>query len=149
MSYLASKVLLAQANARMRLKSPLCMTVILMVALRHREAAGAPSQLSIQLKDQAEHMVKLTLFSPVATLETVQGLTVLVHYSEHAWRTCCHATALAVDMRLYRCLPYLHKIRTARHPNRLLERQRPLVAGARVWLAVSLDHLASVSCSPC
>lgn len=121
----------------MRGKSPLCMTAILMVALRHREAAGAPSLLSSQLKDQAEHMVKLTLFSPVATLETVQGLTVLVHYSEHAWRTCCHATALAVDMRLYRCLPYLHKIRTARHPNRLLERQRPLVAGARVWLAVS------------
>ncbi|TXT06345.1 uncharacterized protein COLE_05676 [Cutaneotrichosporon oleaginosum] len=117
-------------------KSPLCMTVILMVALRHREAAGEPSALSRQLKDQAEHMVKLTLFSPVATLETVQGLTVLVHYSEHAWRTCCHATALAVDMRLYRCLPYLHKIRTARHPNRLLERQRPLVAGARVWLAL-------------
>ncbi|BEI80902.1 hypothetical protein CcaverHIS002_0200620 [Cutaneotrichosporon cavernicola] len=120
---------------RMR-KSPLCMTVILMVALRHREAAGEPTHLSRQLKDQAEHMVKLTLFSPVATLETVQGLTVLVHYSEHAWRTCCHATALAVDMRLYRCLPYLHKIRTARDPDRLLERQRPLVVGARVWLAL-------------
>jgi hypothetical protein len=44
----------------------------------------------------------------------------------------------SVDMRLYRCLPYLHKIRTdSSRPHHMLERQRPLVVGARVWLAVS------------
>lgn len=42
-------------------------------------------------------------------------------------------------MRLYRCLPYLHKIKCdARQPHHMLERQRPLVVGARLWLAVSI-----------
>lgn len=101
-------------------------------------------------------MGKLTLFSPIATLETVQALgetrtnghseriadhtTVLLSsWDEHSWRICCHAMAMAVDMRLFRCLPNLHKIRTAaQQPHSMLERQRPLVAGARTWLAVSL-----------
>lgn len=43
---------------------------------------------------------------------------------------------------MHRCLPVLHKQgmgagKTAGE----LERDRPLVIGARVWLAVSTDHL--------
>lgn len=119
-------------------RSPFCVTVILMVALHHGESlSGVKSDVCQRIRAEAEKMVKETLFSPAATLETVQGLVAMVSYSEHAWRTCCHVMSLAVDMRLYRCLPYLHKIRKdSRHPDRMLERQRPLVVGARTWLAI-------------
>lgn len=119
-------------------RSPFCLTVIIMVALHHGESlSGVKSDVCQRIRAEAEKMVKETLFSPAATLETVQGLVAMVSYSEHAWRTCCHVMSLAVDMRLYRCLPYLHKIRKdSRHPDRLLERQRPLVVGARTWLAI-------------
>lgn len=119
-------------------RSPFCVTVILMVALHHGESlSGVKSDVCQRIRSEAEKMVKETLFSPAATLETVQGLVTMISYSEHAWRTCCHVMSLAVDMRLYRCLPYLHKIRKdSRHPDRLLERQRPLVVGARTWLAI-------------
>lgn len=121
----------------LRRRSPFCVTVIMMVALKQREANGPPSELSKVLKEEVEKMSKQTLFSPIATLETVQGLAILISYSDNAWRLCCHALALAVDMRLYRCLPYLHKIRTDSHqPDHLLERQRPLVIGARLWLGL-------------
>jgi len=128
---------------RLKKRSPFIVTVILLTALRQREKSGQPSDLSKRLQEQVERMTKLTLFSPTSSLETVQGLAILVSYSEHAWRTCCHAMALAVDMRLYRCLPYLHKIRTdSRKPHHMLEKQRPLVVGARLWLAVRvLPHL--------
>lgn len=53
-------------------------------------------------------------------------------------------------MRLYRCLPYLHKIRTeARNPNLLLERQRPLVVGARIWLSVGSKIICKANPSSC
>lgn len=121
----------------LRRRSPFCMTVIMLVALKQREATGPPSELSKVLKQEVETMSKQTLFSPIATLETVQGLAILISYSDNAWRLCCHALALAVDMRLYRCLPYLHKIRAdSQHPDHLLERQRPLVVGARLWLGL-------------
>lgn len=119
-------------------RSPFCVTVVLMVALQHSESlSGIKSETGQRIRAEAEKMVKETLFSPAATLETVQGLVVMVSYSEHAWRTCCHVMSLAIDLRLYRCLPYLHKIRKdSRHPDRMLERQRPLVVGARTWLAI-------------
>ncbi|BEJ09071.1 hypothetical protein CcaverHIS641_0511650 [Cutaneotrichosporon cavernicola] len=111
-------------------------SVMLLIALRQREAAGAASDLTTTLSDEVERMTKLTLYAPV-TLEVLQGMAILISYSDNAWRICSHAMALAIDMRLYRCLPYLHKIRSeARKPNLLLERQRSLVVGARIWLSL-------------
>ena len=46
---------------------------------------------------------------------------------------------LAVDMDMHRCLPTLHK--TGMGGNKTadeLEKDRPLVVGARIWLAVSV-----------
>ncbi|KAL1409275.1 hypothetical protein Q8F55_006108 [Vanrija albida] len=121
----------------LRQRSPFIVTVILSIALRARDGGGAPSELTKKCRDSAEDMAKQTLFSPIATLETVQALTLITSWGEHAWRTLCHAMALAVDMRLYRCLPYLYKIRTqSKKPDAHLERQMPLIAGARVWLAL-------------
>ncbi|GMK59747.1 hypothetical protein CspeluHIS016_0803530 [Cutaneotrichosporon spelunceum] len=120
----------------LRDRSPYCITVMLLIALRQREAAGAASDLAKALADEVERMTKLTLYAPI-TLETLQALAILISYSDNAWRICSHAMALAIDMRLYRCLPYLHKIRSeAQNPNLLLERQRSLVVGARIWLSL-------------
>ncbi|CAK9785120.1 hypothetical protein CC85DRAFT_42268 [Cutaneotrichosporon oleaginosum] len=120
----------------MRERSPYCITVMLLIALKQREAAGAASDLSTKLADEVERITKLTLYAPV-TLETLQAMAILISYSDNAWRICSHAMALAIDMRLYRCLPYLHKIRTeAQNPNLMLERQRSLVVGARIWLSL-------------
>jgi hypothetical protein len=43
-----------------------------------------------------------------------------------------------VDMDMHRCLPVLHKsgMGAGKTPDEL-EKERPLVIGARVWLAVS------------
>lgn len=67
-----------------------------------------------------------------------------------AYMLPCHVTCVSadeiflhsVDMRLFRCLPYLNRIRTqSLKPDSMLDRQRPLVAGARLWLAVSQFRL--------
>ena len=53
------------------------------------------------------------------------------------WRAGGHAVRMALDMGLYRCLPYL--VRTGmgadKTPEQLKDEQ-PLVTGARVWLTV-------------
>jgi len=47
-------------------------------------------------------------------------------------------------MDMHRCLPVLHKsgMGAGKTPDEL-EKERPLVIGARVWLAVSLGKLSS------
>lgn len=131
--------------------------MILWISLRARNGCRPPTELSLKLKEHAEAMGKLTLFSPIATLETVQALVLLSSWDEHSWRLCCHAMAMAVDMRLFRCLSALHEIRTAGKAHQMVERQRPLVAGARTWLALvkqsyeeSFNHALPVqfSCPP-
>lgn len=99
---------------------------------------------------------KLTVFSPIATLETVQSLSgfgtgvadsshsVLLHGTRLAYQLPRDVSCVRgqtddadgrVDMRLFRCLGYLYSTRN--DPHRTNEKQRALVAGARVWLAVS------------
>jgi hypothetical protein len=121
----------------LRARSPFCVTVILLIALRGREGCSPPSELTRRLSEEAEAIAKTTLFSPISTLETVQALTLLASWSHSSWRPGCHAMTLAVDMGLFRCLPFLHRM--ASNPNKpksFIERQRPLVIGARVWLAL-------------
>jgi len=121
----------------LRARSPFCITAILLIALRGREGCGPPSELTKRCREMTETMAKTTLFSPISTLETVQALTLLASWGDSSWRPGCHAMTLAVDMGLFRCLPFLH--RTASNPNKskaFIERQRPLIIGARVWLAL-------------
>jgi hypothetical protein len=113
-----------------RARSPFLATVILYVSSRARDGCARASELTRKCREQAENMAQATVFSPIATLETVQSLTILSLYTAHGWRVSCHALSLAVDMRLFRCLGYLHE------RGGDAERQRALVAGARVWLAV-------------
>jgi hypothetical protein len=47
-----------------------------------------------------------------------------------------------MDMGLYRCLPYLIRTGMGRGKHAAqLEKERPVVVGARVWMAVSLQKV--------
>ncbi|BEI81222.1 hypothetical protein CcaverHIS002_0203820 [Cutaneotrichosporon cavernicola] len=116
--------------ADVRARSPFLTTVLLYVSSRARDGCARASDLTRKCREQAENMAKATVFSPIATLETVQSLTILSLYTAHGWRASCHALSLAVDMRLFLCLAHL------RDQGGDTERQRALIAGARVWLAL-------------
>ncbi|WOO83172.1 Protein priB [Vanrija pseudolonga] len=121
----------------LRRRSPFLLTVLLLAAARAREGAGPPSPLSKRFKEHCEHLARLTLFSPVSALETVQALTLLTCWGDSTWRLCCHATTIAVDMGLFKCIPYLLRMRDSWNKSpEFLERQRPLIIGARIWLAL-------------
>ncbi|BEJ04565.1 hypothetical protein CcaverHIS641_0203820 [Cutaneotrichosporon cavernicola] len=100
--------------ADVRARSPFLTTVLLYVSSRARDGCARASDLTRKCREQAENMAKATVFSPIATLETVQSLTILS----------------LVDMRLFLCLAHL------RDQGGDTERQRALIAGARVWLAL-------------
>ena len=54
---------------------------------------------------------------------------------------------LAVDMDMHRCLPTLHKTQMgAGKMGEELEQDRPLVVGARIWLAASPSLYYSFIC---
>jgi len=111
--------------------------------------AGPESELQKKSREHAEKISMHTLFSPIAKVEMVQaqsrfketmGLIVVVLASwadTSGWRAGGHAVRMALDMGLYRCLPYL--VRTGmgadKTPEQLKDEQ-PLVTGARVWLTV-------------
>lgn len=78
-----------------RVRSPFLVTVILYVASRARDGCERASDLTRKCREQAENMAKATVFSPIATLETVQSLTILSMYTAHGWRVSCHALSLA------------------------------------------------------
>lgn len=121
----------------LRPRSPLCITVILLIASRAREACAPPSEFTRRCQALAEAMAKMTLFSPISTLETAQALTLMASFGDSSWRPGCHAMTVAVDMGLFRCLPHLHRMSSNPNPTReSIERQRPLVVGARIWLAL-------------
>ncbi|KAL1405691.1 hypothetical protein Q8F55_007357 [Vanrija albida] len=116
----------------LRRRSPFLLTVVLLAAARAREGAGPPSQFSKRIKEHAEHLARLTLFSPVSALETVQALTLLTSWGDSTWRLCCD-----VDMGLFKCIPYLLRMRDNWNKSpEFLDRQRPLMIGARIWLAL-------------
>ncbi|GMK58668.1 hypothetical protein CspeluHIS016_0601100 [Cutaneotrichosporon spelunceum] len=113
-------------------RSPFALTAAIMVgALFAREPA-----LHARLRAHAEHLAKETLFAGDG-VELVQGLLVLTAWGG-GWRTGGHQLRLAMEMGLYRCLPHL--VRTGMGAGATgtggLEAERPLVVGARVWLAV-------------
>ncbi|BEI91625.1 uncharacterized protein CcaverHIS019_0404450 [Cutaneotrichosporon cavernicola] len=112
-------------------RSPFALTAAIMVgAMFAREPA-----LQARLQAHAEKLAKETLFAGDG-VEVVQGLVVLTAWGG-GWRTGGHQLRLAMEMGLYRCLPHL--VRTdmgAGKGDAALEIERPLVVGARVWLAV-------------
>ncbi|RSH89151.1 hypothetical protein EHS25_002263 [Saitozyma podzolica] len=131
----------------LRRRSAFCITAILVAASQAGDGSGPASTLTHQCRQLAEQMAKVTLFSPVSALETVQAM------GRAAWlnaqvdvdrgsntgqlERCCLAASI-VDMGLHRCVPTLHKTGLGQSASGVaLERERSLIIGARIWLALT------------
>lgn len=120
----------------LRARSPFALTAAMMVGAKFMNES--PEEKKLQ--EHAERMAKDTLFAPMRDdidLETVQAMIILTAWGSAGWKTGGHALRLAMEQHLYRCLPHLVRTGMGRGKSgAALEAERPLVVGARVWLAV-------------
>lgn len=120
----------------LRARSPFALTAAMMVGAKFMNES--PEERRLQ--EHAERMAKDTLFAPMrddVDLETVQAMIILTAWGSAGWKTGGHALRLAMEQHLYRCLPHLVRTGMGRGKSgAALEAERPLVVGARVWLAV-------------
>ncbi|ORY25445.1 hypothetical protein BCR39DRAFT_287210 [Naematelia encephala] len=122
----------------LRARSPFSITVIMFVGKKIQDSGGPVSELQRKYREHAERMGKETLFSPISSLETLQALIILASWGDTGWRPGCHAINMGMDMDLQRCLPRLvNSITDKGFVGDVGERERRLVAGARVWLALT------------
>nr|XP_031860933.1 uncharacterized protein CI109_003660 [Kwoniella shandongensis]KAA5528005.1 hypothetical protein CI109_003660 [Kwoniella shandongensis] len=121
----------------LRDRSPFAITAILAVAAKCEDAAGTPSELQFKCREYAEKIGMSTLFTPVSRVEIVQAMILLASWGETFWRPGGHAIRMAMDLGLYKCLPYLIEsdMGAGKTPEEI-EMERPVVVGARVWLTL-------------
>lgn len=121
----------------LRARSAFALTAAMTVGAKFMNETPA---LQRRLQAHAERLAKETLFAPMREdidLETVQGMIVLTAWGGAGWRTGGHSLRLAMEQHLYRCLPHLVRTGMGRGKSgKALEAERPLVVGARAWLAV-------------
>ncbi|KAL7424794.1 hypothetical protein Q5752_000478 [Cryptotrichosporon argae] len=121
----------------LRKRSPFIITTIIMIGAKVEDAGGPVSDLQSKCRQHAENIGMSTLFTPVARIELLQAMILLAGWGDTCWRPSGHALRMAMDMGLYRCLPYLAQTGMgAGKPAAELEDERPLVVGARLWLAL-------------
>lgn len=124
----------------LRSRSPFCLTTLIMVGAKIMDGAGAISPLQRQCREHAEQMGMSTLFTPIASIEVVQSLIILASWGDTSWRPGGHASRVAMDMGLFRCLPMLSQTGMGKgKSSEELKEEYDLVVGARVWLNVSLE----------
>ncbi|GMK57174.1 hypothetical protein CspeluHIS016_0400080 [Cutaneotrichosporon spelunceum] len=118
-------------------RSPFAVTAIIMVGSKIEDAGGPPSCLQTLCREHAEMIGMHTLFTPVARIEVLQAMIVMASWGDTSWRPGGHALRIAMDMGLYRCLPYLSQTGMGAGKSAAeLADERPLVVGARLWLAL-------------
>ncbi|RSH80872.1 hypothetical protein EHS25_007041 [Saitozyma podzolica] len=139
----------------LRRRSAFVLTAIMMVGARMRDSGAPPSELQRRCQEHAESMGKAVSSNQWLTwqaqstllysssqgsaddIEVVQGLIILASWGDASWRMGGHAFRIAMEMGLYRCLPQLVKTDMGAYKSPTdLEKDRPLVIGARVWLAL-------------
>ncbi|RXK36515.1 hypothetical protein M231_06237 [Tremella mesenterica] len=121
----------------LRRRSPFCITAIMMVGAKVEDAGGPESELQRQCREHAEKIGMSTLFTPISRIEVVQAMVIMASWGDTSWRPGGHAMRIAMDMGLYRCLPYLAQngMGAGKTPDQIRE-DYPLVVGARMWLAI-------------
>ncbi|WWC58635.1 uncharacterized protein I303_101179 [Kwoniella dejecticola CBS 10117] len=114
----------------LRRRSPFAITTIIAVAAKCEDAAGPASDLQLKSREHAENMAMNSLFTPVSKIEIVQAMKTF-------WRPGGHAIRMAMDMGLHKSLAYLVEagMGSGKTPEQV-EADRPIVAGARVWLTL-------------
>ncbi|WOO78134.1 uncharacterized protein LOC62_01G001684 [Vanrija pseudolonga] len=130
----------------LRARSSFCLTAILLAGLIASAGDNGISESGSALREKllahAEKIALATVFSPVASIEAIQAMAViLTNWGDTSWRPGNHLLSLALDMDLHMCLPHLAKNGMGRSKTgQELERERALVAGTRIWLATSKTH---------
>ncbi|KAK8866058.1 hypothetical protein IAR55_001209 [Kwoniella newhampshirensis] len=121
----------------LRERSAFAITTILAVAAKCEDAAGPTTDLQLKCREHAEKIGMSTLFTPVSRVEIVQAMILLASWGETFWRPGGHAIRMAMDLGLYKCLPYLLEsgMGVGKTPEEI-ENERPVVVGARVWLTL-------------
>ncbi|OWZ63969.1 hypothetical protein AYX14_00154 [Cryptococcus neoformans] len=123
----------------LRHRSPFCISAILFVGQKIKDAGHEPSNLQRLLREHAESIGKSTLFCPIADTEALQAMIILASWGDTGWRPGSHAVSMAIDMELYKCLPRLsERLQTpsAFTNDRDEDTERRLVIGSRLWLLV-------------
>jgi hypothetical protein len=148
------------------------------VGSKIEDAGRSESELQKKSREQAEKISMNTLFSPIARVEMIQAqstfyspsntnadlvlilIVILASWADTSgFRAGGHAVRMAMDMGLYRCLPYLVRTGMGSDKNaEQLQEEHALVVGSRVWLTVShriwipvcveiVVHLLIISCT--
>ncbi|ORX36060.1 hypothetical protein BD324DRAFT_630025 [Kockovaella imperatae] len=121
----------------LRRRSAFCITVLVMIGAKTTDAGGPMSELQRRCIDHAERIGMSTLFTPIASMETVQAMVVMASWGDTSWRPGGHATRMAMDLGLYRCLPLLVQSGMGKGKSgQELRAEWPLVEGARVWMTL-------------
>ncbi|WVN85348.1 uncharacterized protein L203_100493 [Cryptococcus depauperatus CBS 7841] len=109
----------------------------LFVALKCEEAGGPTNSTQLKVQGQAEKIAMDILYTFVARNGIVQIMTILVSWGEIFWRPAGHAVRMAMDLCLYRCLPYLIEkgIRSGEYPVVLVD-ERPVAMGTGTWFTL-------------
>lgn len=116
-------------------RSSFCITAILYVGAKVEDAAKQESELQRKCREHAEKIGMTTLFTPIARIEIVQAMIIMASWGDTSWRPGGHALRIAMDMGLYRCLPYLAQSGMGQNkPVDQIRADYPMVVGARVWL---------------
>ena len=110
-----------------------------MIGSKVTDPAGTISELQRRCREHTEMIGMATLFTPTACMEEVQAMIALASWGDTSWRPGGHATRMAMDLGLYRCLPLLRQGGMGKgKTGHELRAEWPLVEGARTWLTVSL-----------
>ncbi|ORX34852.1 hypothetical protein BD324DRAFT_653107 [Kockovaella imperatae] len=128
----------------LRTRSAFALTAVLFVAKKIQEAGQPMSRTQAVLREQAEKLAKETIFSPVSSIEALQGMILLASWGDTGWRPGSHCLSMAFDMGLYRCLPRLQRrkgdrLKDGKSPleyDRSAVDEKRLIVGARLWLLV-------------
>ena len=127
-----------EANCSLRRRSSFVITALTMIGAKTTDAGGPISDLQRRCREHAEMIGMATLFTPIASMESVQAMIALASWGDTSWRPGGHATRMAMDLGLYRCLPLLVQSGMGQgKTGQELRAEWPLVEGARVWMTVS------------
>lgn len=85
---------------QMRNEYPLCLTVILAVALRTDYQSSEAQKIASSCFHEARVMCMKTLFASSATMDSVQGMLLLATNLDNNWFAVSHAYQMGLDMKL-------------------------------------------------
>ncbi|KAM0753626.1 hypothetical protein T439DRAFT_159518 [Meredithblackwellia eburnea MCA 4105] len=120
-------------------ESPWTLNACLYVACRAQGGSSPPSQLFIDLAEEAHGIARSSLFAITTKTRAVQAMAILSAFSMNAYLPASHAMAMGIEFNLH--VPIKMLFSPSSRPAE--EEDLALVAGARTWLSLITLHHAS------